>query len=319
MGLQLSVVIMNNSISVIIPVYNSVEILPELADRLMKALDPLTDKYEILMVNDGSKDNSWQVIQSLSSTYPAVKGINLMRNYGQHNALLCGIRNAKNEHLITMDDDLQHPPEEIHKLLKEIQRGFDVVYGIPQKLVHEKWRNFFSKFTKNLLARFLGIKRIKYISAFRIIRRDVRKAFEKYDSPNVIIDALLTWGTEKFGTVGVNEQPRSQGHSNYNFFKLAKIAMIVLTGFSTIPLRISGVIGFALTIFGIGVLIYVVVRTFLEGSLPGFPFLASIISIFSGAQLFSLGIIGEYLARIFNRSMNHPSYVINETTNDLTI
>lgn len=309
---------MINSISVIIPIYNSAEILPELAERLNKSLNALTDQYEILMINDGSKDNSWQVIQSLSSTYPAIKGINLMRNYGQHNALLCGIRNAKNEYLVTMDDDLQHPPEEIHKLLKEIHKGFDVVYGIPQKLVHKKWRNFSSKITKNLLARFLGIKRIKYLSAFRIMRREVRKAFEKFDNPNVIIDALLTWGTENFGTVEVNEQPRSQGHSNYNFFKLVKITMIILTGFSTIPLRISSVIGFALTIFGIGILTYTVVRTFLEGSIPGFPFLASIISIFSGAQLFSLGIIGEYLARIFNRSMNHPSYIIDATINEQT-
>lgn len=307
---------MNNSISIIIPVYNSAKILPELVERLNKSLNTLIDQYEILLINDGSKDNSWEIIQSLSSKIPAVNGINLMRNYGQHNALLCGIRNAKNEYLVTMDDDLQHPPEEIHKLFNEIQKGFDVVYGIPQKLVHYKWRNFFSKLTKNLLAKFLGIKRIKYISAFRIMRREVRKGFEDFNSPNVIIDALLTWGTEKFSTVEVYEQPRAQGRSNYNFFKLVKISMVILTGFSTLPLRISSVIGFILTVFGIGVLIYAVVRSFLEGSIPGFPFLASIISIFSGAQLFSLGIIGEYLARIFTRSMNRPSYVIDETINE---
>lgn len=307
---------MNNSISIIIPVYNSAKILPELVERLNKSLNTLIDQYEILLINDGSKDNSWEIIQSLSSKIPAVNGINLMRNYGQHNALLCGIRNAKNEYLVTMDDDLQHPPEEIHKLFNEIQKGFDVVYGIPQKLVHYKWRNFFSKLTKNLLAKFLGIKRIKYISAFRIMRREVRKGFEDFNSPNVIIDALLTWGTEKFSTVEVYEQPRAQGRSNYNFFKLVKISMVILTGFSTLPLRISSVIGFILTVFGICVLIYAVVRSFLEGSIPGFPFLASIISIFSGAQLFSLGIIGEYLARIFTRSMNRPSYVIDETINE---
>ena len=307
---------MINSISVIIPVYNSAEILPELSERLVKSLGTLTDQYEILMINDGSRDNSWQVIQSLSSTHPFIKGINLMRNYGQHNALLCGIRNAKNMYLVTMDDDLQHPPEEIHKLLNEIHKGFDVVYGIPQKLVNKKWRNLFSKLTKNLLARLLGIRRIKYISAFRIMRREVRKSFEKFDNPNVIIDALFTWGTENFGIVEVNEQPRSQGRSNYSFFKLVKISMIILTGFSTMPLRISSVIGFALTIFGVGVLIYAVVRSFQEGSIPGFPFLASIISIFSGAQHFSLGIFGEYLARIFSHSMNHPAYLIDNTTDE---
>lgn len=304
----------NNSISVVIPVYNSADTLDQLIDRLIQSLSEMTGNFEILLVNDGSKDQSWEKIESLSKANPNITGINLMRNYGQHNALLCGIRESSKEYIITMDDDLQHPPEEMHKLFLEIEKGFDVVYGIPHKLVHSKWRNFFSRTTKNLLARFLGIKRIKYMSAFRIIRSKVRDAFEKFDSPNVIVDALLTWGTENFGTVEVNEQPRSEGRSNYNILKLVKITMVVLTGFSTIPLRISSIIGFALTIFGVGVLIYVLIRTFLEGSIPGFPFLASIISIFSGAQLFSLGIIGEYLARIFNRSMNHPAYVIEEKT-----
>jgi len=302
------------TISVVIPVYNSADILEKLIQRLIQSLSESTGDFEILLVNDGSKDNSWEIIESLSKASENIIGINLMRNYGQHNALLCGIRESTKEYIITMDDDLQHPPEEIHKLIQEIEKGFDVVYGIPHKLVHSKLRNFFSRTTKNLLARFLGIKRIKYMSAFRIIRRKVRSAFEKFDSPNVIIDALLTWGTDNFSMVEVNEQPRSEGRSNYNFFKLVKITMVVLTGFSTIPLRISSVMGFALTIFGVGVLIYVLVRTMLEGSIPGFPFLASIISIFSGAQLFSLGIIGEYLARIFNRSMNHPAYVIEEKT-----
>jgi len=305
---------MKRSISVVIPVYNSAGTLDQLTGRLIESLSELTDDFEILLVNDGSRDQSWEKIESLSKNNQKITGINLMRNYGQHNALLCGIRESSKDYIITMDDDLQHPPEEMHKLVQEIEKGFDVVYGIPHKLVHSRWRNFFSRATKNLLARFLGITRIKHMSAFRIIRSEIRSAFEKFDSPNVIVDALLTWGTENFGTVEVNERPRSEGRSNYSFFNLVKITMVVLTGFSTIPLRISSITGFALTIFGIGVLIYVLVRTFLEGSIPGFPFLASIISIFSGAQLFSLGIIGEYLARIFNRSMNHPAYVIEQKT-----
>jgi len=308
---------MNDSISVVIPVYNSAETINELAQRLINSLSDYCSNFEILMINDGSQDESWEIIKSLSGTYPQIVGINLMRNYGQHNALLCGIRKAKSDFIITIDDDLQHPPEEIQKLLDEAQKGYDVVYGIPHKLVHKKWRNFFSKLTKNLLARILNLKRIKYMSAFRLIRRDVRKAFENFDSPDVIVDALLTWGTENFGTVEVFEQPRPRGRSNYNFIKLVKIAMVVITGFSTLPLRISSVVGFSLTIFGVGVLLYVLILTLIEGSIPGFPFIASIISIFSGAQLFSLGIIGEYLARIFNRSMNHPSYVVEESTNNI--
>ena len=308
---------MKNSISVVIPVYNSELILPALISRLIPVLEKITDSFEILLVNDGSRDNSWQVVSELAKKNKKIVGINLMRNYGQHNALLCGIRSAKNDIVITMDDDLQHPPEEIHKLIEKMREGFDVVYGIPFKQVHEPWRNFFSWFTKAVLSKTLGIKSIKSISAFRAIRTELRKAFVNFDSPNILIDALLTWGTNNFGTVEVKEEVRSVGRSNYTFIKLFQVAMLVLTGFSTLPLRIASAIGFFFTLFGGGVLIYVVVRTFQEGSIPGFPFLASIVSIFSGVQLFTLGIFGEYLARIFNRSMNHPAYVIGEATTKL--
>ncbi|MBM3137708.1 MAG: glycosyltransferase [Chloroflexi bacterium] len=301
-------------LSVVIPVYNSERILAKLAARLESALKNISSEFEILLVNDGSQDRSWNVIESITAKNKNFRGFNLMRNYGQHNALLCGIRNATGDIIVTMDDDLQHPPEEIHKLIEELQKGFDVVYGIPQELVHSRWRNFFSATTKNLLARILGIRNIKYISAFRAFRTKVRNAFENFNSPNVILDALLTWGTDKFGTVIVEELPRSEGRSNYNFWSLVKVTMLVLTGFSTIPLRFASIVGFIFTFFGIGVLAYVLVRTWIEGSIPGFPFLASIISIFSGVQLFTLGIFGEYLARIFNRSMSHPAFVIDKTS-----
>jgi undecaprenyl-phosphate 4-deoxy-4-formamido-L-arabinose transferase len=301
-------------LSIVIPVYNSERILINLADRLDTALQELTPNVEILLVNDGSQDQSWAVIEDIASKNSHFRGINLMRNYGQHNALLCGIRNATGEIIVTMDDDLQHPPEEIHKLIEELHKGYDVVYGIPQQLVHSRWRNFFSVTTKRLLARILGIKNIKYIGAFRVFRTKLRTAFENFNSPNVILDALLTWGTDNFGMVTVEEAPRADGRSNYNFLSLVKVTMLVLTGFSTIPLRFASIVGFIFTIFGFGVLVYVLIRTWVEGSIPGFPFLASIISIFSGVQLFSLGIFGEYLARIFNRSMNHPAFVIDKTT-----
>ena len=305
---------MKNSISVVIPVYNSGLILSSLVDRLFPALENISDTFEILLVNDGSYDNSWQIVSELTKKSRKIIGIDLMRNYGQHNALLCGIRTAKNDIVITMDDDLQHPPEEIHKLVEKLLEGFDVVYGIPLKQVHEPWRNFFSWFTKTVLSKMLGIKGIKTISAFRAIKTDLRKAFINFDSPNILIDALLTWGTSNFGIVEVNEEKRSAGRSNYTFIKLFQMAMLVLTGFSTIPLRIASAIGFFFTLFGGGVLVYVIIRALQEGSIPGFPFLASIISIFSGVQLFTLGIFGEYLARIFNRSMDHPAYVIGKTT-----
>jgi len=305
---------MEDSISVVIPVYNSELILPALISQLIPALEKITTAFEILLVNDGSHDNSWQIVSELARKDSRIVGINLMRNYGQHNAILCGIRSAKKDIVVTIDDDLQHPPEEIHKLIEKMHEGFDVVYGIPIKQVHEPWRNFFSWFIKAVLARILGINSIRSISAFRVMKTDLKKAFVNFESPNVIIDALLTWGTNSFGTVEINENERPIGRSNYSFIKLFQIAMLVLTGFSTLPLRIASSVGFIFTLFGGGILVYVIALTLREGSIPGFPFLASIISIFSGVQLFTLGMFGEYLARIFNRSMNHPAYVIEEST-----
>ncbi len=303
------------SCSVVIPVYNGSETLPELVDRLTRTLSNISLKYEIIMVNDGSPDESWQVIQSLAAKDPThITGINLKRNFGQHNALLCGVRAAKNEVIITMDDDLQHPPEEITKLLEKLQSGYDVVYGLPTKMPHSAWRNFFSWFTKRTLAKVMGVKTIRDISSFRAFRASLKDAFSNFRSPSVILDVLLSWGTNRFGTVFVNEEPRQQGKSNYNFLSLASQALLILTGFSTIPLRFATLVGFFFILFGIAVFLYVLVATLTAGSIPGFPFLASMIAIFSGVQLFSLGLIGEYLGRIFDRSMERPPYVSNETT-----
>jgi glycosyltransferase involved in cell wall biosynthesis len=301
--------------SIVIPVYNGASTLGDLVERLDSELPEICQQYEAILVNDGSQDDSWRVIQNLAKRYAWVHGINLMRNYGQHNALLCGIRAASFEIIITMDDDLQHPPEEIHKLLEKLEEGFDVVYGTPAHLPHSWWRNLFSFATKRVLAYVMGVKTIRDFAAFRAFRANLRTAFDSYQNPNVLIDVLLSWGTSRFATQVVEEKPRAAGESNYNFYKLFQYTMVVLTSFSTVPLRFTSMLGFIFTLFGLGVFVYVVAVHFLLGSTPGFPFLASIIAIFSGMQLFALGIIGEYLARIFDRSMDRPAYVIQEVLN----
>jgi glycosyltransferase involved in cell wall biosynthesis len=298
--------------SIVVPVYNSEETLPFLVNRLEHTLPEIADQFEVILVNDGSRDNSWDVILGLTSTYSWIHAINLMRNSGQHNALLCGIRAAKFEITITLDDDLQQPPEEIHRLLAKFNEGYDVVYGSPNKLPHEFWRNFSSKFTKRIMAYVMGIPNVINIGPFRVFRTDLRKAFAAYQSPNVIIDVLLSWATSKFAVTPVDEHPRMYGKSNYTFSKLVSAAFLVLTGFSTIPLRFASMLGFTITLFGVAVFLYVITRYILQGSLPGFPFLASIITIFSGTQLFTLGIIGEYIASIFNRSTDRLPYVIKQ-------
>jgi undecaprenyl-phosphate 4-deoxy-4-formamido-L-arabinose transferase len=306
----------NQGISVIVPVYNSAETLPELADRLAQVLPDLSEHFELILVNDGSRDQSWSTIEQIAERFTWVRGLNLMRNYGQHNALLCGVRAARYATTVTMDDDLQHPPEEIHKLLELMQQGNEVVYGIPEKMPHAWWRNAFSYLTKRFLSMAMGVKNVRDFAAFRAFRTQLREAFAGYQNPNVILDVLLSWGTSSFATVVVDEKPRQSGRSNYNFFKLFQYTMVVLTGFSTLPLRIASLVGFLFTFFGIIIFIFVVGTYFTVGSIPGFPFLTSIIALFSGMQLFALGIMGEYLARIFDRSMDRPPYVIDSKTQD---
>ena len=236
---------MGYTCSVVIPVYNSQATLRELVTRIGKVMPQLSDKFEVILVNDGSRDQSWTEICALAQEYPWARGINMMRNYGQHNALLCGLRAAKYEITITMDDDLQHPPEEIGALLGKFCDDFDVVYGIPKKLPHSLWRNFFSLLTKRLLAFVTNIPTVQYAGSFRALRTELREAFATFQSPNVILDVLLSWGTTRFTFVQVEESPREVGNSNYNFVTLFSHAMSILIGFSTAPLRLASMIGFA--------------------------------------------------------------------------
>jgi len=300
------------NLSVVVPVYRGESLIEPLVERLRKSLPAVAKKYEVILVNDGSPDNSWEVIERLAEKYPGwVRGIRLMRNYGQHNATLCGARLACYEVTVTMDQDLQHLPEDIPLLLAELEKGYDVVYGAPKVLPQGLIRNLLTANIKRILADTMGVPSVKNMSAFRAFRTHLRSAFENFQSPTMIIDVLLSWGTSRFTSVPV-DIARAQT-SNYNFGALIRAALLILTGYSTKPLRLASWIGFVMTLFGLGVFVYVLVIYFTLGSLPGFPFLASIIALFSGAQLFALGIFGEYLARMFDRSMDRPTYVIHQT------
>ena len=303
------------SVSIVIPVYNSELNLPHLVERLAPVLATLSENYEVLFVNDGSRDKSWEVVQKLAAARSWIRGINLRRNYGQHNALLCGIRAARFETIVTMDDDLQHPPEEIHLLLKRLDQGFDVVYGFPERQQHGLLRDFASEITKLVLRTSMGVETARHVSAFRAFSTKIRDAFADYHSPFASIDVLLTWGTTRFSALPVRHDPRSLGQSNYTLRKLFTHAMNMMTGFSTLPLQIANLLGLFCTLLGGLIFLLVVARFLLYGtSVPGFTFLASTIAIFSGVQLFVLGIIGEYLARVHFRTMERPTYVVGEAT-----
>jgi glycosyltransferase involved in cell wall biosynthesis len=301
-------------ISIVIPVYNSESTLRELHQRLSSVLAALGD-YEIIFVDDGSRDRSWEVLEQLAGLDRRVTGLRMGRNYGQHPALLAGVRAATGAVVVTLDDDLQNPPEEIPKLLARLEQGNDVVYGTPEAMQHRAARNLASWTTKLALQAIMGVETARKVSAFRAFRTSLRESFSEYRSPFVNLDVLFTWGTNRFGSVEVQHKPRAQGQSGYNFRKLATHAINMITGFSTIPLKIATLIGFTLTLFGFGTLTYVLMRYLIAGSsVPGFPFLASLVSILGGAQLFALGVMGEYLARIHFRTMDRPPYFVGSTT-----
>ena len=304
------------SVSVVIPVFNAESSLENLYNQLILAMEAITESFEIIMVEDCGGDSSWDIIMKLIDRDSRVRGIRLSRNYGQHNALLCGIRDASYDTIVTMDDDLQNPVTEIHVMLDKLAEGFDIVYGVPQQEQHGLFRNMASQLTKMALKTAMGFETACDVSAFRVFRTKLREGFKNYCSPFVSIDVLLTWSTSNFASVKVRHEPRLAKQTNYTLIMLIRHALNLMTGFSTLPLHIAILCGFIFTLFGFGILAWVLGRYFITGtSIPGFPFLASIIAIFSGAQLFALGIFGEYLARIHFRTMDRPPYVVRQVIN----
>jgi len=297
-------------VSVVVPCYRSAGTLATLAQRMAEVLPRCAERYELILVNDGSEDDTWKTIVELASRYPWIRGIDLLRNYGQHNATLCGTRAARYALTVTLDDDLQNPPEEIPKLLAKIDEGYDLVYGTPAHRSHSPVRNLASWLARRAIDMASGPSSIRSVSAFRAFRTALRQAFAEYRSPQVIVDVLLGWSTTRVANVVVSHDPRAVGISNYGLVRLWSTLLLLWTGYTTAPLRLASWLGFTFVLFGVGILFYVLGIYWVQGSLPGFPFLASTIAIFGGVQLFALGIIGEYLARLFNRSLDRPTYSV---------
>ena len=282
------------SLSVVVPVFNSASTVERLVERLLEVLGQCGTSFEIILVNDGSQDDSWSLIESAARRWDTVRGINLLRNYGQHNALLCGVRAAKYECVVTVDDDLQHPPEEIPRLLARLDEGFDVVYGVPAQERHSWLRTLASRLTKLALENAMGVQAAGDASAFRVFRTSLREVFADYQSPFLSIDVLLSWGTTRFAGVEVRHEPRRAGSSTYTVRTLVRHAFNMLTGYSALPLQLATLVGFAFTVLGVGVAVFVLVNDIIRGgSVPVFTFLASIIAIFAGAQLFALAARGR--------------------------
>jgi glycosyltransferase involved in cell wall biosynthesis len=301
-------------LSVVIPVYNSEATLSEVAERIRQVLEPST---EVVFVDDGSVDNSWAIISVLAQQHPHWQAIRLGRNSGQHAALLAGIRAARGEVVVTMDDDLQHLPSEVRKLVDCVEQGADLAYGVAIEEEHGRSRSFMSRSIKKVLRVSMGVPYADSISAFRAFRRDLVGAFEGVNDPFVSIDVLLSWATTNVGCVQVEMNVRSNGRSNYTLRKLAAHSFNMITGYSAAPLRVVAYMGLTLSTFGFAALVFVLLRFAVSGAeVAGFTFLAAMLSLISGVQMLAIAIIGEYLGRIHFRAMQRPAYFVSKVFKD---
>ena len=298
-------------LSVVIPVYNSSESLRQLTARLLAALEELQVTHEIIFVDDGSRDCSWDVLREIQAEHSdRVFCVQFMRNFGQHNALMCGFRHTQGRFVVTLDDDLQNPPEEIGKLLKAIRtQQLDVVYGAPDRRKHRTWRNLGS-WLVNAVYRTMFKTRVA-ISSFRIIRREVLEATFSYSLNYTFVDGLLAWNSQRIGEVTVEHHPRKIGRSNYSFPKLVMLALNLFSNFSLLPLQAVSLIGFVVALSGLLTGTYYLWQ-FLMSNIAVSGYASTIVSILvlGGVQLLSLGMIGEYLGRLHLNVNRKPQYTI---------
>lgn len=233
-------------ISFVIPVYCSALSLTELYLRIFNQFENIEGGFEIIFIDDCSDDNSWDVIKNLAENSSFIRGFSISRNYGQHNAILCGIREASGDIIVTLDDDLQHLPEEIPKLIAKFKEGYDVVYGPPEIEQHSFLRNLASIITKIGLKRLMGAENARNVSALRVFKSNLKNAFSNYNSPTVNIDVLLAWSTKNFSSIKVKHDIRKHGESGYTTQMLVQHALNMMTGFSVRPLQLASMMGFFL-------------------------------------------------------------------------
>lgn len=298
-------------LSIVVPVYNSASTLGSLLERLTQTIAAITQSYEIILVDDGSRDDSWAAIQNLGVNYSEhLVAIQLMRNYGQHNALMCGLGVARGEFVVTMDDDLQNPPEEIPKLLAHIkQHGLDLVYGCPSKRNHAAWRNLGSTIVWHFYRTVF--RNPVTPTPFRIMRHQMAQSVMFYDLNFTYLDGLLAWCTSRIAGIEVEHIARAQGRSGYSLGKLLGLALNLYTNFSLIPLQIVSGVGFVTATSGFLVGLFYLVQFFASNiAVPGFASTIIAVLILGGAQLLALGVIGEYLGRLHLNVNRKPQYVI---------
>lgn len=301
--------------SIVIPVYNSEKIVSETVSKILKEITKNNLEVEIILVNDGSPDNSWNVIKGLAKEIKHVKSVNLIKNFGQHNAVLCGFANATGDYIITMDDDLQNPPSEIIHLVNKVRkdRDLDLVFGRFKEKKHAGYRKLGSKLIGYLNEKVFDKPKNITLTNFRIVKRDVIDRVLQHKTAYPYIPGLLLLYATKIDNVMVEHHERLDGKSNYTFKKIFSLMSNLLINYSSYPLKVLSTIGFIVSSLSFFVGLFFLVSGLIGGvKVAGWTTLVVLVSFLGGFIIILLGLIGEYLSRILDQVSNQKSYYIKE-------
>lgn len=297
-------------VSIVVPVYGGSAALPELCRRLDATLRAAALEYEVILVDDRGQADAWGVIRALAAQHTRVRGLRLGRNFGQHAATICGIAQARGEWIVTMDDDLEHPPESIPSLLAAGDDDHPLVYGVFEKRTHAAYRNLSSELMRRMLKRAFPDLNEDYCS-FRAIRAPLAKQLDRFGFNRPYIDGMLSWLTSSTRSVNVPHKQRQHGESTYTMRKLLSHAANIFVTFSYLPLRIATFSGAGLASISFLYLLYVIYGK-LSGHItnPGYASLMSVVLFACGIQLLILGVVGEYVGRLMGATFRRPVYQV---------
>jgi glycosyltransferase involved in cell wall biosynthesis len=300
------------ALSIVIPVYNGASSIAELVGALEQL--SIEGRHEIVLVNDGSPDNSFEICRALiDHARVPITLVSLARNYGEHNAVMAGLHHVSGAHVITMDDDMQNPPEEVDRLLAFAQRsGKEVIYTYYDDKRHAAWRNLGSRFTNRIADFVLEKPRGLYLSSFRCISAFVVREIIRYKGPFPYVDGLIMQVTHDVDRLMVRHLPRAVGRSNYTLRRLVRLWASMFVNFSVMPLRISTITGFILSAIGGVGGAWAIVEALVRSTPPGWASLFAAVLLLSGVQLLILGIVGEYLGRLYLTANGKPQAVVKE-------
>jgi len=300
-------------VSIVIPVYNSESTIEPVCRRLFSVFSSLNYDLEIVLVDDGSRDKSWEVLKNLAHSDGRIKALTLMRNFTEHNAVMAGLNNASGDYIVIMDDDGQNPPEDVPLFLSEVEKGYDVVYSYYSKKKHNVFRNLGSRFNDVVASFLLKKPPDLYLSSFKIMDRLLKDQIIKYKGPYPYIDGLILRSTRNISKVLMRHEDRQVGRSNYTFGKLVSLWLNMFTNFSIMPLRLATIAGFVFSVVGLLMGVYFILEKIENpAKVMGYYSIVVLVVCFSGIQLFIIGMIGEYLGRMFLSSNETPQFIIRE-------